>query len=124
LALSGSDAVFDLGNALAIASYGGNPYLTGSYWPRQIEIIVPTGIAAAVALEYVNVGLVSPTSSYDGIPSGSNLTSATESGAYLLPATTDFPFLIYPQAYSIQMKTNLKVHVYGASGTALLNFMR
>lgn len=123
-ALAGSDAVFDLGTTLALFSFNGAPYLAGSYWPRQIAIVSTGGIAMAAALEYVNVGGAAPVSTYDGIASGTSLTTATQAGAYLFDPTANYPFTIYTQPYPVQMKTNIKVHVFGASGTALISFLR
>lgn len=124
LSLTGSDVAFDLGSALGVATSGGNAYVPKAYWPRQILVVSTTGIAMAAALEYVNVGLASPTSTYDGIATGSSLTSATMTGAFLFDPTANYPITIYVQPYPIQIKTNLKVHCYGASGAALISAQR
>ena len=120
LALTGADAVWDMGAAIL----AGATFVPGSNWPTRLIVVSSTGVAASVALEYVNSGLQSPTSTYDGIATGSALTSATMSGAYLLDPTSGYSVTIYVKPQAVQMKMNLKVHVFGASGTALISAER
>lgn len=119
-AVSGSDVVFDIANALT----SGSTFIPGNLWPSKIVVLSSGGIAMAAALEYVNTGLGTPTSTYDGIASGTSLTSATMAGAYLLEASSGYSATIYVAPYPVQMKTNLKVHVWGASGSALVTVGR